>query len=433
LSSPALAGAPQAAPLAELAKTCARATAGSTVIDRAAEGVWIRLQDDRDRVLVPFFVDVAVRARDAVRRDLGVSLPRPLRIDLVRDLFSLAAVSGLPLSAAETTGTVAVARWGRVTMISPRATALGYPWEDTLAHEITHLALSRATRDAAPLWLQEGIAKREEVRWRKPRAFDDEPDHDRVARDALRSGRSVGVDRLGPSIAMLPTPDAASTAFSEVASFTGYWIAKNGEAALRLLLADMRGLGSEAAEQALRSVTGYDLQAWMKLWQLQLLEGPAPAAERRARLSRTDSMDLVRRVRLGDLLASRDHSQGALTELEPAIARVPSESALRWRAARAALAADDTERASHLLGTLEELASPHGGWFALQGRMLRDSGALPAAEDSFRMALALDPLSEDVACEGRLRARGTLPADAALPKDASWRALCEAARAASRD
>jgi len=42
---------------------------------------------------------------------------------------------------------------------------------------------------------------------------------DSVARSALLSGESVGVDKLGPSIAMLPTADAATIAFAEVASF----------------------------------------------------------------------------------------------------------------------------------------------------------------------------------------------------------------------
>src|SRR6185436_16882262 len=145
-----------------------------------------------DRVLVPILARVAAEALGAIERDLGIVMPRPLRIDLVRDLFSLSAVSGLPLQAAETTGTVAVARWGRVNMISPRAAPGGYPWEDTLAHEITHLALSRGTRDMAPLWLQEGLAKRQEARWRPARPFDGEPSPHVVARDALLTGQSVG-------------------------------------------------------------------------------------------------------------------------------------------------------------------------------------------------------------------------------------------------
>ena len=71
-----------------------------------------------------------------------------------------------------------MARWGRVTLLSPRASRHGFPWQDTLAHELVHLALSRATRDFAPLWLQEGVAKRQEQRWRDPRPFDDPKGHD---------------------------------------------------------------------------------------------------------------------------------------------------------------------------------------------------------------------------------------------------------------
>src|SRR5690606_7928550 len=109
----------------------------------------------------------------------------------------LSAVSGLPLEAAETTGTVAVARWGRVTMVSPRAMQRGFPWADTLAHEITHLLISRATADRAPLWLQEGVAKREEQRWRPAHAFDDEEDFSERAYQAQVSGSAIGIDRLG--------------------------------------------------------------------------------------------------------------------------------------------------------------------------------------------------------------------------------------------
>src|SRR5690606_24291323 len=146
--------------LQELAGKCAGAPGSGVVIEDKEGGHWLRVPDAPDRARAPFTFAVAARARVAVSKQVGGGVLRPLRIDLVRDLFSLSAVSGLPLSAAETTGTLAVARWGRVIMLSPRAAALGYPWEDTLAHEITHLIVTRATRDHAPLWLQEGMAKR---------------------------------------------------------------------------------------------------------------------------------------------------------------------------------------------------------------------------------------------------------------------------------
>jgi hypothetical protein len=409
LANPVLAETREGASLGELARSCAKATVGGFVLEDKERGVWLRLQDDADRVLAPFIFDVAARARDAITRDLGVDMPRPLRIDLVRDLFSLSAVSGLPLSAAQTTGTLAVARWGRVILLSPRATRAGYPWEDTLAHEITHLIVSRATRDHAPLWLQEGMAKREEGRWREPRPFEDPDWAETAARAALRSGRSVGIDKLGPSIAMLPTPEAASIAFAEVTSFVRFLIEQTGEAGLQLLFADLRGVGDEGADAALRSVTGYDLSAWNQRWMRSLSEETGAVAKRSAQPShgergaRGNPREVARRVRISDLLLERGHVAAADNVVGPAAGQSPRDAFVRHRAARTKLALGDRENAAKALGTETEFGSVHGPWFALRGRLLREAGDASAAESSFRLGIALDPLSEEVACEGHLR------------------------------
>jgi hypothetical protein len=382
-----------------------------------------------------------VRARAAIERDLGVVMPRPLRIDLVRDLFSLSAVSGLPLSAAETTGTVAVARWGRVNMISPRAAPGGFPWEDTLAHEITHLALSRGTRDQAPLWLQEGIAKRQETRWREPRPFDGDPAPDFVARDALLTGQSVGIDKLGPSIAMLPSADAASIAFAEVSSFIEYWIAQNGRAALMLLFADIKGMGGPRASDAMQSVSGYDLQGWILRWQdyLRRLPSGAPGADpaRAGEALRelfsegmpVDARSRARKVRTGQLLFSRGSAGLAATRFREVLASDPSDPAIRWQLGRSLIASDQRSKAVPLFQSHEGVSSAQAGFFALEGRFRQEAGS-GASRDAYDFAVALDPYLEDAACQGVFRvpdAKGQ-PSDAPLPADASLRALCESAR-----
>lgn len=455
LTSPVLREREDGSRLYDLARRCAGATAGGVIVEDAERGVWIRLQDHRDRVLVPLIVASAARARDAIERHLGVDLPRPMRIDLVRDLFSLAAVSGLPLQAAETTGTVAVARWGRITMISPRATTRGYPWQDTLAHEITHLLLSRASRDHAPLWLQEGIAKREESRWRDARPFDGKPDPSEVAWKALRRGKAVGIDQLGASIAMLPTPEAASIAFAEVSSFMGYWVEQNGPAALTLLLADMKV--TKDAEQAMRSVSGYGLGEWKLRWQKHLADTlgeqppeagpsfdeieallPGVAHEGQPTLS---PRELSRLLRLGELLGNAEHHRAALAILEPELPQAPMVAPLRWEGARAAWLSG-REDAPELLGTLRDIDAVHGAWLALRARWIDEhpeeakggatkssaGDAGPSAEELWEHALAVDPLSVDVACEGYPR-RLPLPSrEPPLPVDPARRALCEHVR-----
>lgn len=441
LSVPTLAESPAGASLAALAGSCARATAAGFVIEDKERGVWVRLQDDADRALAPFLIETAAKARDMIGQELGIDLPRPLRMDVVRDLFSLSAVSGLPLEAAETTGTLAVARWGRVIVLSPRATELGYPWQDTLAHEITHLLVTRATTDHAPLWLQEGIAKREEARWRAARPFDDPSWADQTARSALLAGRSVGLDRLGPSIAMLPSPELASTAYAEVASFLTYFLAESGAPALRLLFADIKGTASDSADPALRSVSGYDLSGWGRRWQAALREVPArdPREERERIETLKNPRTLARKVRLGDLLVERGHPRAALAEFRAALELAPTHAGVRFRAARAALAVRDREAAQAALGTLRDVRAPYGAWMALRGRFDREAGKAAEASAALDHALGLDPLSIDVACEGQLfapdfeRSEPPTPApEDKLPADPHRRALCESVRTASR-
>ena len=440
-------GVKDAAPLAELAKNCARATAGSVVIEDPQRGLWIRLQDGEDRVLVPLLSDVAVRARAAIERDLGVLMPRPLRIDLVRDLFSLSAVSGLPLRAAETTGTVAVARWGRVTLISPRAALGGFPWEDTLAHEITHLALTRATRDTAPLWLQEGIAKRQETRWRPPQAFDGSPPSDEIAREAFLTGQSVGIDKIGPSIAMLPSADAASIAFAEVSSFVEYLFRQNGRPAMMLLFADLKGLGSDTASEALKSVTGYDLSEWVDRWHAHLgaAETPAlagkPPADLALRALTEHSMpvgarDRARLVRAAELLYARGAPGPATARFRGVLASDPSDPAVRFRLGRSLITEGKPDEAAPLFTSPDGLLMPYSGWFAFQGRY-RSTHGDAGVKESLDIAKALDPYLEEAACEGEFRAYdesgSPVPTGAPLPADPAARALCEAARKIPRE
>lgn len=456
LANPVSSESREGASLTEIAKSCARATAAGFVMEDKQRGIWLRLQDDADRALAPFIFEVAAQARDTVSKEVGIDMPRPLRIDLVRDLFSLSAVSGLPLKAAETTGTLAVARWGRVIMLSPRAPVQGYPWQDTLAHEITHLLVTRATRDFAPLWMQEGLAKRFEVRWRPPRPFDRPEWADTSARNAALDGRSVGIDKLGPSIAMLPTPEAAGIAFAEVTSFMHFFIEQNGEPALRLLFADLRGNGPAGADAALLSVTGYGLSEWNRRWQRFLREPVKPSEETPHAVAQRSQGDAGRRVRLADLLAARAHGRESATEVEPLLGSLPRVPQVRARIAAGLYAAGDDAAAERALGTVAEIDGLYGPWFALAGRGFKRRGQLSEADSAFTLGLSADPLSDEVACEGypdnrvlpevgaapgsRATASTTnLPVSASgmkeppLPTRAAWLELCKAARSVPRD
>lgn len=413
-----LAATQEGAELGYISMGSARGMAATVTVHDEARGVLVRLQDDDDRALVPMLADVAVQVQKTLMNDLGVELPKPLRIDLVRDQFTLAAMTGLPLAAARTTGTVAVAKWGRVTMVSPRATHHGYPWLDTLAHEMTHLALSRGTRDKAPLWLQEGVAKREETRWREPQPLDDVPSVDVVAAVGLEKGLGRPIDKLGPSIAMLPTPEQAQVAFAEVQSFIRFWTNEVGDDALPQLVLRIRALDDpNDVSRAIKDVSGVDFAEWDKRWRAHLATVPRELPADLAPGDRMpNSREIVKRVRLGELLRERGHFAAAVSQLGRAQALVPADASLRCFLAAALLAQGDLRAAAPWVEKIEDVHGRHGRWWSLHGLLFADR----EAERSFAYGVALDPLNPQVACEEK--------AAPELPSDPIRAALCAAAR-----
>jgi tetratricopeptide (TPR) repeat protein len=407
--------------LDEVARGCQRVTAGTIVVTDEARGLELRLKDERDRALVPFLAEVAELAVAALDRDLGVRLPRPVRIEVVPDHYSLAAMTGLPEEAAQTTGTVAVAKWGRVTMLSPRAAPHGYPWADTLMHELVHLSVTRATRDRAPLWLQEGTAKREETRWRSPWPWDDVPSPDSIARAGFDKGIALPLDKLGPSIAMLPTAEQAMVAFSEVHGFLRYFLAESGDAALPKLLDSIAiDPTDDPASGALSRNTNASLSQWSERWQKHLADvAPAEGALSGGKKQDAAAMrELMKKARLGELLGERGHPTEALPYLERSAELARQDPSARARLAQALRATGRGAEAERALGTLADIRGPHGVYLALRGAVLREKGD-PAAAEAFRWGRWLSPFDVEVACEAQ---------DKRLA-DPNGAALCEAAHA----
>jgi hypothetical protein len=422
LQRPDLDGDESAAALFAVAKGCARGTAATMVMHDEKRGVTVRFGDDADRPLFPLIARAAGQIRDMLARELGTRLPDPVFIDLVRDQFTLAALSGLPESAAKTTGTVAVAKWGRVMMITPRAAPHGYPWLDTLAHEMTHLVLSQATRDRAPLWLQEGVAKREEGRWRVASPFDGVPPADAVAALGIERGLGLPLTKLGPSIAMLPSPEQATVAFAEVSSFVDFWVAENGPEALPKLLAQLRdALPTTTTSESIQKVSKASLDEWDKRWRAhlkskthQLPPDLAPGAQI------PKAREISRFNRLGTLLLERGHAEAAKRELSRAHALIPSDAGIRCSLAAAAIANGDHLEGMSLVRNPDDIRRGSARWWSLHDVLHRGE----ADEHSRFRALSLNPLLPQVSCE-------ELPLDE-WPSDPTRRALCHMARSAPR-
>lgn len=360
----------------------ARATRDATadfVEARSEDGRYVvRYPPGESALLAPYALETLRRADEALTREIGGHAPRPLRLEIYTSPRDLARVSPLTVEAIETSGTIALSKWDRLMLTSPRALVRGYPWRDTVAHELAHLLLTRATRDQAPVWLQEGTAKLLEASWREPISGSPlGPEARGLLHDALAQGTLIPFSRLHPSLALLPSQQETALAFAEVASFMSVVRHRAGAGGLRALAAAL-GRGVEARE-AVGAAVGSSFAALERSWHEQLqtarpdaVRSPFRPLRFRHRGEDESSEEVAdgearRRVRLGDLLSEAGHAAAATVEYEAAAAAAPDDPAIAWRLARAALASGDPNRAVEVLAPLRERApdyEPVRAWLA---------------------------------------------------------------------
>lgn len=407
--------------LLEIARGCEKATAGAVIREDEDSGTWVRFQHDADVVLAPLLYDVVKASRVVFERDLGVTMPRPLRLEIVRDQHGLSSMTGLPLEAARTTGTIGIAKYGRVIVVSPRAADNGYPVLDTIAHELTHLALTRASRDEAPLWFQEGVARTMEVKWRDPTPFDHVPSPDDLAAYGIKKNIGPEIDRIGPSIALLPSAEQAQITYAKVQSFTEFFAREGDANALPKLLVAMRDAGQASEEvpvsKIVESVSGSSFESWSTRWKAEVLATAKelPERERPGAAPPKELKEVRQRYRLGELLLERGHAKAAAKELDRGLTLMPREASVRALLARAVFDDKDVDRAKQLVERPEDVHHNEARWWSMRAAV-----GVPDTSSAIRMAIALAPYDPSVACEEK--------SPPLLPEDPTRRALCEAAR-----
>src|SRR5262249_42433811 len=150
--------------LRDLAEATAEVTKG--FLEKKGKHFVVAYAPGRDEILVPYALDALDRAWETVGDDFGDKPEGLIRVEIYGGIEDLAKVSTLTLKEIETSGTIALCKFNRLMIVSPRALLTGYPWLDTVTHEYTHFVVSRASHNTVPIWLHEGLAKFEERRWR---------------------------------------------------------------------------------------------------------------------------------------------------------------------------------------------------------------------------------------------------------------------------
>jgi tetratricopeptide (TPR) repeat protein len=401
--------------MARLAQASAAAVAGH--LERSSPHFVFRYAVE-DKVLADYGLETLEAAAAALAEDLAFVPARPIPVDIVRGSRELASMTTLSEEDIERTGTVAVSKWSRIMLTSPRAMGLGYQWLDSLAHELVHYAVAALTHDRAPVWLQEGLAKFLEHRWRAAAGLALPPTLQHHLAKALATGKLIAFDAMHPSMAKLPRAEDAALAFAEVTTAIACLFARGNTAALRQVLGSVRD-GGDARTAVARAYGGSGTwadfeRAWQKFMAglhyktLPGLEPVLPKYRKRAAggagapsedEAAANLGEAERFLRLGNMLLLRNRLRPASVEYEKGH-RLAGGS--RWlfavKLGRTYLALGEAAEAGKVVASATanypELPWPH----LIAGQAALAGGEPGPAVASLLAALAINPFDPSVHC-----------------------------------
>jgi tetratricopeptide (TPR) repeat protein len=413
----AIANAPRSPGLPEWRRLLSWASAARDITSEFAEAssadgrYRIRYRKGLDSVLVPYALDAMERADRAISAQLGIHLPAPIRLEFYPSARTLAEVSSLSLEHIRTTGTVALCKWNRLMVASPRSLLYGYPWLDTINHELVHLALSYASKNHAPVWFHEGLAKLFERTWRglPPGAYLAPPTNTLLLK-AAREKRLIAFDRMHPSIAMLPSQEDAALAFAQVVTFLERFRERFGDQGLTRTI-ELLASGQDA-RLALSKVAGEGFNELEAQWRATLTERERPeqTASKELKLrfveggEADESLDVAegrarKHLRVGDLLWGRQRTLAAAREYEAAHRFAPTDPILASRVARASLLGNAPDRALSALDSALKEHPTHAPLQALRGASLIALARNEEARAPLEEAIRLNPFDPAPHCQ----------------------------------
>lgn len=306
--------------------------AAEGMMNSKGEGVEVRHDPGIDRILSSEGIDVLEASRSVYDPLFGGGPDHDIVLDIFPTAKRFIMASGLPPESVRTTGVIALSKWNRLLLTSPRSTSRGYAWKDTVAHEYIHLVVAWRSEDNAPVWLQEGLAKYLEGAWRGERKKYLSAHQMSLLAEAIREDSFVPFEKFARSMAYLDSSEEAALAFAQVATMVGFLQSLVGDTVFNSLMEKLKA--GATAEEAVSELAGYtQFDDFIHAWKIYIQGLPLIQEELAALPINLDGsggdfeddpllgirQDLAKYARLGDLLLEAERPKAALIEYEKAI------------------------------------------------------------------------------------------------------------------
>jgi tetratricopeptide (TPR) repeat protein len=367
----------------------------------------------KDEILVPYALEALDRAWEALGNDFGDKPEGLIRVEIYPEVSDLAKVSTLTLQQIETSGTIALCKFNRLMIVSPRALLTGYPWLDTLTHEYTHFIVSRVSHNSVPIWLHEGLAKFSEHRWHdgKPSLT---PMMEHLLATGLARKKLITFAEMHPSMALLPSQEETALAFAEVYTAVDYLHQTVGWRGVRQIVARLRD--GKSVPEAIQLTTEKswtefqnDWKSWLGSQKLKARPGLVPTALKfkkgKDKPDENDETDMINEekarkfARIAGMMRMHRRNWAAAQEYEKAQAHVgPGNLQVANKLARTYLELGDPEKAVKTAEPALELYPDQAGPAATLGEAWMKRGDVTRAVPYLELAISISPFDPSPHC-----------------------------------
>ena len=368
----------------------------------------IQLREESDGILAEPALEALEQAHQEVGRALGYWPRSKVRIEIAPDVQSFTAITTFTLRDIEETGAIGLCKFNKVMIISPRVMAHGFRWLDSLVHEYIHMAIVNLTRNKAPIWLHEGIARYYETVWRKPvqgpRPDYLTPANETLLATAIERQEFVSFKDMEPSLIRLDTPEQVQLAYAEVASAVDYIRQAKGPSGIRDVLSQVNRLSTA---EAIEAVMGVPLDGFEADWR-RFVEGQGLAVIQGSRIrsykvaqegGQPESVELNEiqseiarnRTHLGDRLRQRGRLRAAGAEYRRALRAGPNSTVILNRLGETLIQSQRYDEARPHLEKARNLAPDLVHTHYLIGRLHHEAGDHTRARGALLEALQINP------------------------------------------
>ncbi len=364
-----------------------------------------------EEILVKPGLSALERSYRVLTRELQVKADRgPVLAEVYPSVAALSMAVGLSEKEMKDSGTIAICRYRRLMITSPRQLLSGYDYLTTLSHEFVHYLIYLRNGPKCPIWLHEGIAKHEESRWKGDPGGQLDPIPQSLLASAVKRDEFISFEQMYPTFAKFDSPAQGQLAFAEVVTVVDYLTREQGMPRLFELL-DMLKQGIDDKE-ALARLTGKNFDQFWQGWKEYVAtrnykEIPGidvPKLEFRNRETEQEDQqeDIVgeddlasneawRYVRIGDLLRNRNHLAAAVMEYEKALVLLPYQPRIQNKLGLSLILMGNYRRALKPLMQAERIYPNYVTTYINMGRAYAGVGDTVKAISYFEKALTINP------------------------------------------